>query len=129
MLWRSIAVAASVAGVLATAPAAAAAPSPVSAQSWGAGNCPQGMLCIWPNWNHPPEGPTSTPSLTTNSEWTGNVPAFNFYNYTAKKAEITWSYTYLGTPLTGTICVVPGSDGDLYVPMYVIKVTWQPRSC
>ncbi|MEU8180769.1 hypothetical protein AB0B85_20130 [Micromonospora sp. NPDC049044] len=43
-------------------------------------------------------------------------------------AEITWSYTYLGQKLTGALCARPGG-GDLYVPMYVTKVTWQPRTC
>ncbi|MGC4856751.1 hypothetical protein ACLQ24_26120 [Micromonospora sp. DT4] len=124
MLWKSIAVAASVAGVLATAPAAPAAASGV----WGPGNCPQGTFCIWPNWDHPAEGPTATPSLVTSTEWSGSVPAFNFYNYTSRNAEITWSYTYLGKPLTGTECVRPG-DGNFYVPMFVTKVTWQPRTC
>ncbi|MFG1651527.1 hypothetical protein ACGFIE_16535 [Micromonospora sp. NPDC049275] len=129
MLWKTIAVAASVVGVLATAPAASAATSQAADGGWGQGNCPQSMLCVWPNWNHPPEGPVETPSVLTNSEWSGYAPAFNFYNGTSRNAEITWSFNYLGTPLTGTICARAGGSGDLYVPMYVTKVSWQPRSC
>ncbi|MET7371924.1 hypothetical protein [Micromonospora arida] len=64
----------------------------------------------------------------TTSEWSGNVPAFNFYNRTSRNAEIIWSYNYLGTQLSGTICARPGG-GDLYVPMFVTKVSWQPRTC
>jgi len=128
MPWKSIAVAASVAGVLAGAPAAAAAPSQASDDGWGPGNCPQGTLCIWPNWDHPPEGPTETPSLVTTGEWSGSITAFNFYNYTSRNAEITWSYRYLGTDYTGAVCARPGS-GNLYVPVTVTKVSWQPRTC
>lgn len=129
MLLKSIAVAASVVGVLAGAPAASAAPSHVAGGAYPAGNCPQGTFCVWPNWNHPPEGPVETPSLVTTTEWSGKVPAFNFYNYTSRNAEITWSYTYLGTTHTGEICVRPSSSENLYVPAYVTKVTWQPRTC
>ncbi|MEW2146653.1 hypothetical protein AB0869_27965 [Micromonospora vinacea] len=128
MLLKSIALAASVAGVLATAPAASAASSQTSNEAWLPGNCPQGTFCIWPNWDHPAEGPTATPSLVTTSEWSGNVAAFNYYNRTSRNAEITWSYNYLGTQLTGAICARPGG-GDLYVPMFVTKVSWQPRTC
>ncbi|MEV0941352.1 hypothetical protein AB0I90_13365 [Micromonospora wenchangensis] len=127
MLRTSTAVAAIVAGVLAAAPAASAAP--VQTSSWPAGNCPRGNFCVWPDWNHPPEGPTATPSLVTSTEWTGRVPAFNFFNYTSRTAEITWSYTYLGTPLTGTLCATAGQGGDLYVPMHATKVTWQTHNC
>lgn len=58
----------------------------------------------------------------------GNVPAFNFYNRTSCNAEITWSYNYLGTQRSGTICARPGG-GDLYVPMFAAKVSWQTRTC
>ncbi|MFI6069224.1 hypothetical protein ACIA47_28725 [Micromonospora sp. NPDC051227] len=128
MLLKSIVLAASVASVLATAPAASAAPAQASNEAWLPGNCPQGTFCIWPNWDHPAEGPTATPSLVTTSEWSGNVPAFNFYNRTSRNAEITWSYNYLGTQLSGAICARPGG-GDLYVPMFVTKVSWQTRTC
>ncbi|MBQ0993046.1 hypothetical protein [Micromonospora sp. H61] len=128
MLLKSIALAASVASVLATAPAASAASSQASNEAWLPGNCPQGTFCIWPNWDHPAEGPTATPSLVTTTEWSGNVPAFNFYNRTSRNAEITWSYNYLGTQLSGAICARPGG-GDLYVPMFATKVSWQPRTC
>ncbi|MET8043715.1 hypothetical protein ABZU25_22975 [Micromonospora sp. NPDC005215] len=128
MPLKSIAIAASVAGVLATAPAASAASAQASAEQWLPGNCPQGTFCVWPNWDHPAEGPTATPSLVTSGEWSGNVLAFNFYNHTSRNAEITWSYTYLGSKLSGSLCARPGG-GDLYVPMYVTKVSWQPRTC
>ncbi|MEU8115285.1 hypothetical protein [Micromonospora sp. NPDC048947] len=128
MLLKSIALAASVAGVLATAPAASAASSQASNEAWLPGNCPQGTFCIWPNWDHPAEGPTATPSLVTTTEWSGNVPAFNFYNRTSRNAEITWSYNYLGTQLSGAICARPGG-GDLYVPMFATKVSWQTHTC
>ncbi|MEV4119696.1 hypothetical protein [Micromonospora sp. NPDC049645] len=128
MLLKSIAVVASVAGILATTPAASAATSHASDDVWPAGNCPQGTFCIWPNWDHPPEGPTAPPSLVTTSEWSGSVPAFNFYNYTSRNAEITWSYTYLGSQHTGVECVRPGG-GHFYVPMFVTKVSWQTRVC
>ncbi|WP_089158197.1 hypothetical protein [Micromonospora sp. NBS 11-29] len=128
MLGKSIALAVSVAGMLIAAPAAASASSHASNDIWGPGNCPQGMLCVWPNWNHPPEGPVETPSLVTNSEWSGNVTAFNFYNRTTRNAEMSWSYTYFGTTYTGTDCVRPG-EGNYYVPLTVTKVTWQTRIC
>ncbi|WDZ84096.1 hypothetical protein [Micromonospora cathayae] len=128
MLLKSVALAASVIGVLATAPAASAATPQASGDFWGPGNCPQGMFCVWPNWNHPPEGPTETPSLVTDSDWSGRVPAFNYYNRTSRNAELTWSYNYLGSDLSGTVCAPPG-EGNLYVPMYVTKLSWQPRTC
>ncbi|MGC4834022.1 hypothetical protein ACLQ3D_05960 [Micromonospora vinacea] len=64
----------------------------------------------------------------TTTEWSGNVPAFNFYNRTSRNAEITWSYNYLGTQLSGAICARPGG-GDLYVPMFATKVSWQTHTC
>ncbi|MGW3783506.1 hypothetical protein ACWD5Z_02915 [Micromonospora chokoriensis] len=128
MPLKSIALAAAVAGVLATAPAASAASAPAADGGWLPGNCPQGTFCVWPNWDHPAEGPIATPSLVTSSEWSGNVPAFNYYNHTSRNAEITWSYNYLGTIHTGAECVRPGG-GNFYVPMFVTKVTWQPRTC
>ncbi|MET8200842.1 hypothetical protein [Micromonospora taraxaci] len=128
MPLKSIALAAAVAGVLATAPAASAASAQAADGGWLPGNCPQGSFCVWPNWDHPAEGPTATPSLVISSEWSGNVPAFNYYNHTSRNAEITWSYNYLGTIHTGAECVRPGG-GNFYVPMFVTKVTWQPRTC
>ncbi|MEK8107204.1 hypothetical protein NKG94_22365 [Micromonospora sp. M12] len=65
----------------------------------------------------------------TSGEWSGNVPAFNFFNYTSRNAEITWSFNYLGSPLTGVLCARPGTGGDLYVPMFATKVSWQTRNC
>ncbi|SCF27577.1 hypothetical protein [Micromonospora chokoriensis] len=128
MPLTSIALAAAVAGVLATAPAAPTASAQAANGGWPPGNCPQGTFCIWPNWDHPAEGPTATPSLVTSSEWSGNVTAFNYYNHTSRNAEITWSYNYLGTIHTGAECVRPGG-GNFYVPLIVTKVTWQPRTC
>ncbi|MGW3892092.1 hypothetical protein ACWD69_25655 [Micromonospora chokoriensis] len=128
MPLKSIVLAAAVAGVLATVPAALAASAQAADGGWLPGNCPQGTFCVWPNWDHPAEGPTATPSLVTSSEWSGNVPAFNYYNHTSRNAEITWSYNYLGTIHTGAECVRPGG-GNFYVPMFVTKVTWQPRTC
>lgn len=126
MFWKSVALVASLAGVLATASAASAAP--ITTTSWSPGNCQPGTFCIWANTDHPPEGPTATPSLVTSTEWSGRVPAFNFYNYTSRNAEITWSYTYLGSTYTGEQCVPPGSSW-LYVPAFVTKVTWNTRTC
>jgi hypothetical protein len=65
----------------------------------------------------------------TSTEWTGKVPAYNFFNYTPKAAEVTWSYTYLGSEYTGVICVYAGNGGDLYVPAFVTKVSWQTTTC
>lgn len=65
----------------------------------------------------------------TSSDWSGIVPGFNFYNRTSRNAEITWSMVYLGQPRTGTICARANDGGDLYVPMAVTKVSWQPRTC
>ncbi|MFG2046604.1 hypothetical protein ACGFIW_04145 [Micromonospora sp. NPDC048935] len=65
----------------------------------------------------------------TSSEWSGNVPAFNFYNHTSRNAEVTWSYNYLGTIHTGEICVRANDGENLYVPAFVTKVTWQTRTC
>ncbi|MEU4556465.1 hypothetical protein [Micromonospora violae] len=129
MLLKSLALATSVVAVLATAPAASAATPHASSGLWPAGNCPQGTFCIWPNWNHPAEGPVEPPSLVTSSEWTGRVPAFNFYNYTSRNAEITWSYLYNGSIHTGEICVRPNNSENLYVPAFVTKVTWQTHTC
>jgi hypothetical protein len=128
MLLKSLAAAASLAAVLATAPAAASAATTQRPDIWGPGNCPQNMFCVWPNTDHPPEGPTTTPTLVTNTEWSGNIPAFNYYNRTSRNAEITWTFMYLGKLLTNTECAPPG-EGNLYVPMTITKVTWQPRTC
>jgi hypothetical protein len=128
MLLRFVAVAASVTAVLATAPAAAAATAGASVEYWGPGNCPQGMLCIWPNTDHPPQGPTATPSLMTDSNWSGNVTAFNYYNYTSRNVDITWSYFYDGRTFTGTDCARPG-ESFYYVPLSVTKVKWRTGAC
>ncbi|MGC5286245.1 hypothetical protein [Micromonospora sp. DT231] len=129
MLLKSLALALSVAGVLATVPASAAT-AQASAGQWLPGNCPRGTFCTWPNWDHPAEGPIATPSLVTSSEWSGNVPAFNFYNHTSRNAEISWSYTYLnGSQMSGVLCARAGEGGDLYVPMFATKVSWQTRTC
>ncbi|MEU7588838.1 hypothetical protein AB0A95_21385 [Micromonospora sp. NPDC049230] len=65
----------------------------------------------------------------TSSECSGNVPAFDFHNHTSRNAEISWSYTYLnGSQMSGVLCARPGG-GDLYVPMFATKVSWQTRTC
>jgi hypothetical protein len=126
---KSIALAAALAGMLAIAPAGSAAASQADDGYWSPGNCPQGVLCFWAGTNHPPEGPTETPSLMTTSEWSGKVTAFLFYNRTSRNAEITWSYDYLGTTYTGKRCAWANSSGDLYVPIHITKVTWHPSTC
>ncbi|MCG5470235.1 hypothetical protein LADH09A_004179 [Micromonospora sp. LAH09] len=130
MLLKSIAIAiaASVAGVLAAAPTASAAAPGVSIQGWGSGNCPQGKLCIWPNWNHPPQGPVETPSLTTDSEWTGSIQGFTFYNGTGRDAVIS-GFTFGSSTPFKNCAPAGGTGGDLYIPVNVTKVTWQLTPC
>lgn|GEM_PF-2104625 len=129
MKWKSFALAAALVALLAVAPTGPAAASQASNGYWSPGNCPQGLLCVWAGTTHPPEGPTETPSLTTNTEWSGEVPAFLFYNRTSRNAEITWSYDYLGTTYTGKRCAYANDSGDLYVTISITKVTWQPTTC
>ncbi|WP_327038389.1 hypothetical protein [Micromonospora maris] len=125
-MLKSLAAAAVVAGVLAAAPPASAAPPDTGYGIWPPGNCVQGTFCGWANWDHPPEGPTATPSLVTTTEWSGNVTVFNFYNYTSRNVDITWSLP--GSPYSGTLCAYPG-DGHLYVPVTVTKVSFHNRNC
>jgi hypothetical protein len=122
MLLKSVAVAASVAGVLATAPAAAAADSHTPDWgNWGPGNCTPGYLCGWPSTNHPASGPTETPTLKTNTDWTGNALVYNYYNYTSRNAKVSWAF--VGGQASGTECVTPG-ENFFYVPLNVSKVVW-----
>ncbi|WP_406060720.1 hypothetical protein [Micromonospora sp. NBC_00860] len=64
----------------------------------------------------------------TTTEWNGNITGFNYYNYTNRNAEISWSFTTQGMTLTGTDCAPPG-DGFFYVPMTVTKVSWRTHAC
>ncbi|WBB80229.1 hypothetical protein O7606_02245 [Micromonospora sp. WMMD882] len=128
MLLKSLAAAAALAGVLVGAPPASAATSPPPYLYWPPGNCPPGMFCGWPNTDHPPEGPTAPPSVVTATDWSGKVTVFNYFNYTTRNVDVTWSYSYLGSEYTGTYCSPPG-DGHLYVPIYVTKVTFHSRPC
>ncbi|AEB46181.1 MULTISPECIES: hypothetical protein [Micromonospora] len=125
-MLKRFAAAAAVAGVLVAAPPASAA---TAESGWGRylpGNCLPGTFCGWPNWDHPPEGPTATPSLVTTTDWSGSVTVFNFYNYTSRNVDIDW---YLpGTSYAGTVCATPG-DADLYVPMTVTRVVFHTRNC
>lgn len=136
MLWKSFAIAGAVAGVLVIAPAASAAAPAASAAApgvsiqggAGSGNCPQGSLCIWPNWNHPPQGPVETPSLITKTEWTGSIQGFNFYNGTGRDAVISGFQYGTGAPFKNC-APAGGTGGDLYIPVNVTKVTWQLTPC
>ncbi len=126
---KSIAVAAVVAGVLAAAPPASAAPATAGYGIWPPGNCVQGTFCGWANTDHPPQGPTATPSVVTTTDWSGNVTVFNFYNYTSRNVDIDWAMQGPGTTVyTGTFCANPG-DGHLYVPVTVTKVVFHTRNC
>jgi len=128
-LLKSLAVATAFAGVLATAsPASAAANSQAGYGIWPPGNCTQGTFCGWANTDHPPEGPTAPPSLVTTTDWSGNVTVFNFYNYTSRNVDITWTATWSGTVYTGTLCATSG-DGHLYVPVTVTRVAFHTRNC
>ncbi|WP_430502588.1 hypothetical protein ACQRWP_13605 [Micromonospora trifolii] len=127
MLLKPFAIAGVIAGVLAVAPPASAAPQS-GAGVYPPGNCQPGTFCVWPHWDHPNGVPTATPSLVTTTEWTGNITGFNYYNYTNRNAEISWSFTTQGMTLTGTECATPG-DGFFYVPMTVTKVSWRTHVC
>ncbi|MGC4807996.1 hypothetical protein [Micromonospora sp. DT233] len=123
MLLKSIAIAASVAGVLVTAPAASAATTSHTPdwRYWGPGNCTPGYLCGWPSTEHPEGGPTETPTLKTNTDWTGNVMVYQYYNYTSRKAKVSWNHL---DRWSGTVCVTPGENW-FYIPFTVSKVVWE----
>lgn len=122
-MLKSFAVAAAVAGVLATTSPASAAPSQTSDELWPPGNCPQGVLCIWPEWN-----PWGTPSLVTNTNWSGKITGLYFYNRTSRAAEIRYSFATDASGHIFTICTNPGG-GDLYVHGNVASVTFRTDAC
>ncbi|MEU4793840.1 hypothetical protein ACFWRG_30950 [Micromonospora tulbaghiae] len=129
MLLKSITLAASLAGLLATAtPASAAAPKS-SDEAWPPGNCQPGTFCVWPNWAFPAPAPVETPSLVTSSEWSGSVPALTYYNYTSRNVDMEYVYTWPdGSTSTRTTCVPKGGN-IFYLPMAVTKLNWHEGSC
>lgn len=127
-MLKSIAVAAAVVGVLAAAPPASAAPSRAGYGIWPPGNCAPGTFCGWANTDHPAGGPTAPPSLVTTTDWSGSVTVFNFYNYTSRNVDITWTANWGGTVYTGTLCATSG-DGHLYVPVTVTRVAFHTHNC
>ncbi|WP_433388819.1 hypothetical protein [Micromonospora sp. KLBMP9576] len=129
MRLKSIALAVSVAGLLATAPAASAAAAEPGDEAWPPGNCPKGAFCVWPNWAEPATPPTETPSLVTYGEWSGSVPGLTYYNYTSRNVEMEHVYTWPdGKKTTQKTCSIPGGR-IFYLPMAVTKVNWHPGSC
>jgi hypothetical protein len=116
---KSLAVAATVAGVLATASPASAATAQAS-DDLPSGNCPQGQLCLWPDFN-----PWGTASLTTSANWSGQVTGLYFYNRTSRSVDIVHSLNGAG-PYTR--CANPGG-GDLYIHANVTKVTFRTGPC
>ncbi len=117
-MLKSLAVAATVAGVLATAAPASAATAQTSDES---GNCPQGVLCIWPDFN-----PWGTPSLVTGTNWSGSATGLYFYNHTSRSVDI--SFTFGASTHTYTTCANPGG-GDLYLHVNVTKVSFRNGTC
>lgn len=102
---KSLAVAAAVAGVLAAAPpAASAAPAQTSDGIWPSGNCPQGVFCLWPEWD-----PWVTPALATNADWSGEVPGGLFYNNTSRNVDITFRWRHDSPWGPFTICLTPAT--------------------
>jgi len=120
---KSFAVAAAVAGVLATTSPASAALSQTSDEIHPPGNCPQGVLCIWPDFN-----PWGTPSLVTDANWSGRITGLYFYNRTSRSVEINYSFTFDTSGHTYTRCANPGG-GDLYMHGNVTNVTFQTGTC
>ncbi|WP_233196761.1 hypothetical protein [Verrucosispora sp. ts21] len=131
-MLKSLAVAAAVAGVLAAAPPASAAPaSPASAATaqtsdgmWPAGNCPQGVFCLWPEWNE-----WMTPALTTNTDWSGEMPGYLFYNNTSRNVDITFRWQHDSPWGPFTICLTPGNGQDTYWPGIVTNVKVHTQPC
>ncbi|MFJ6153630.1 MULTISPECIES: hypothetical protein [Micromonospora] len=129
MRLKSIAVAATMAGLVATAPAASAAAQEASDEAWPPGNCQPGTFCVWPNWAFPEPAPVETPSLVTSKEWSGSVPALTYYNYTSRNVDMEFVYTWPdGSTTTRTTCV-PRGGNIFYVPMAVTKLTWHEGAC
>ncbi|MBB5826538.1 hypothetical protein [Micromonospora carbonacea] len=128
MLLKSLAVAASAATLLATAPTASAAASQAS-EAWPPGNCAQGTFCVWPNWAHPNPAPVETPSLVSAGEWSGSVPAKTYYNYTPRNVDMKYSYTWPdGSTSHYTLCTPPGGN-IFYLPVTVTQLSWHEGSC
>lgn len=123
-MLKSFTVAAAVAGVLATASPASAAASPTSDELYPPGNCPQGVFCIWPEWN-----PWGTPTLVTGTDWSGEVPGLYFYNRTSRSVDVTFSWTVDTSGRMWTSCVDPGSGGDTYWHGNVTQVILRTSSC
>ncbi|MGC5033011.1 hypothetical protein [Micromonospora sp. DT229] len=118
-MLKSLAVAAAVAGVLVAAAPASAATAHTSDESHPPGNCSQGVLCIWPDFN-----PWGTPSLVTAANWSGGVTGLYFYNYTSRSVDI--SFTFGASEYTR--CANPGG-GDLYLHVNVTKVSFRNGTC
>ncbi|MGM1062500.1 hypothetical protein [Saccharothrix sp. Mg75] len=118
-----------VAALLIGGPVASATASGTPDEAWPPGNCQKGTFCVWPNWAHPLPAPVETPSLATDREWSGSVPALTFYNYTSRNADLGYSYTWPdGSTSSHTICVPPGGN-IFYLPVTVTKLSWHQGSC
>ncbi|MFK0114295.1 hypothetical protein [Streptomyces sp. NPDC090994] len=101
-------------GVMASAPTASA---------WSSGNCPVGSFCVWPEYWY---GDTDmTPSLTTETEWTGSAPGHIFYNNTSR--DVTMTYVVQGDAqgTERTTCVNGVSGSYFTMPMYVTDLKWR----
>lgn len=122
-MLKSFAMAAAVAGALAATSPAAAAASQTSDEIHPPGNCPQSVLCIWPDFN-----PWGTPSLVTDANWSGKITGFYFYNRTSRSVEITQHFSVGETVHTFTRCANPGG-GDLYMASDVTKVNFRTGTC
>ncbi|MEV6693137.1 hypothetical protein AB0M35_16855 [Micromonospora sp. NPDC051196] len=123
-MLKSLAVAAAVAGVLATAPPAAAAPAGSSDGYWPAGNCPQGVFCVWPEWD-----PYTTPTLVTSTNWSGEVLGGWYYNGTSRNVDVTFRWRHDSPWGPFTHCLTPGNGWDTYWPGVVTKVEFHTRNC
>ncbi|GGS27448.1 hypothetical protein AB0E75_06585 [Streptomyces griseoviridis] len=102
-------------GVMASAP---------SASAWSPGNCPVGSFCVWPEWWY---GDTDiTPSLATETEWTGSAPGNIFYNNTSHDVTMTYAVVQEdGQGPTHTGCVSSISGSYFTMPMNVTEVKWR----
>ncbi|WBB80228.1 hypothetical protein O7606_02240 [Micromonospora sp. WMMD882] len=122
-MLKSLALAAAVAVVLTTASPAPAATTRAADDPWTPGNCPQGVLCIWPDFN-----PWGTPSLVTSADWSGNVTGLYFYNRTSRSVDILYTFKTDPSGRTYERCANPGG-GDLYVHGNVTKVSFRAGAC
>ncbi|WP_229401691.1 hypothetical protein [Micromonospora okii] len=129
MPLKAIAVAATTAAILAAASPASATPASPTDEAWPPGNCQPGTFCVWPNWAPVNTGPTETPSLVTITNWSGNVPAKTYYNYTSQNFDVTWNYTFPdGEVRESTSCVSRGGN-IFYLPVRVTKVSAHQGGC